>query len=397
MDYLESLPIVERARALLREWDDEILAELLELVQVPAPTFEEGTRASELIERFRALGVEGVHLDEVGNVLATVTEGDGESPPILVAAHLDTVFDIETDLRPRQVGERYYVPGISDNTRGLVALLALARLIRELDLETVHPLIFVGTVGEEGTGDLRGVKHLFREGSHWRDAAAFIAVDGTGSRRIVNRAIGSRRLRLTIEGPGGHSWADFGRVNPIVAASQAIADFGRYELPDSPRTTLSVGRIGGGTSVNAIPEKAWFELDLRSESGTELDRIESFVRDVIEEAIESVDRDRRGGTPALRHSIETIGDRPAGVTPDDAPLVEVASAATRAIGEVPELAASSTDANVPISIGLPAVTLGAGGLSGGAHTLEEWYENEGGSAGLERLLLTLFGIGGLVS
>lgn len=412
INLFERVPAVEYARRVIRERDDDTMNDLLELVQIPAPTMREGERASHFMERCREAGLIEPYLDEVGNVLARLprggsaghssddggdqpTGGSGTASPVLLAAHLDTVFPAETDLRPRREGARHLAPGISDNTRGLVALLALARALVEAGLETVRPVVFVGTVGEEGVGDLRGVKHLFRDGSPWRDAAAFIAVDGTGRRRIVNKAIGSRRLRVELSGPGGHSWADWGRVNPIHAMCQAISGLAGLVAPGNPRTTLTVGRVGGGTSVNTIPEEAWFELDLRSEDAGALADLESRARHLIEIAVREAVRARRTGTPTLEARIEVIGDRPAGTTPADSPLVTAAKAATRSIGEVPELVASSTDANVPISLGIPAIALGAGGRSGGAHTLGEWYDNEGGTAGLERLLLTLVAVAGI--
>lgn len=348
-----------------------------------------------------------VRQDEIGNVLATVPGGGaaggsraelgGEAvpPPIVVAAHLDTVFPAETDLTLRRSGERYLAPGISDNARGLAALLALGRALVGAGVQTVHPIALVATVGEEGIGDLRGVKHLFRSGSCWRGAAAFIGVDGTGLRRIVNRAIGSRRLRVVLSGPGGHSWADWGRVNPIHALGQVVAELSHLVSPRHSISTLTVGRIGGGTSINTIPSEAWLELDLRSIDSAELAELEVRSRGVIERVTREAGEWRRADTPGLGLRIEVIGDRPAGVTASSTALVMAASATTRFIGETPELAASSTDANVPIALGIPAIALGAGGSSGGAHTIDEWYENGGGVAGLERLLLTILAVAGV--
>lgn len=394
---LTALPAVARARRLLREIDAETIADQVDLVQVPAPSLDEGARAAHFQERCRALGLGDTHLDEVGNVLVQLPASATvqSAPPVLLAAHLDTVFPRETVLTPRWEGDRIYVPGISDNARGLAALLALGRALCGAGLRTRHPVVLVATVGEEGRGDLRGVKHLFREGSSWRSAAAFIGVDGTGMRRVVNQALGSRRLRMQLAGPGGHSWADWGRVNPIHAAGRAVAELASLLSPRDTRSTLNVGRIGGGTSINTIPADAWLELDLRSEEGHALAELETRARAAIELAVEEANRLRRAGTEALDLSIDLVGDRPAGLTPPGTPLVRAACAATAYLGEAPELVASSTDANMPISLGIPAITLGAGGRSGGAHTTEEWYENEGGVAGLERLLLSVLAVAGV--
>jgi acetylornithine deacetylase/succinyl-diaminopimelate desuccinylase-like protein len=397
-DTLARVPAVKRAYRILRETEAETLADLLELVQIPAPSLEETARALRFQERCRETGLADAHLDGAGNVLAWLPgRNAGCNAPVLIAAHLDTVFPADLDLTPRWVGERLFAPGISDNTRGLAALLALGRALVGAGIETLRPVVFVATVGEEGIGDLYGVKHLFREGSAWRGAAAFIGVDGTGQRRIVNQAIGARRLRVVISGPGGHSWADWGRANPIHALGPAVAELARLISPQDPGSTLTVGRIGGGTSVNTIPAEAWLELDLRSAESSVLVQLEARSRQVVETAVREANQGRRSGTEPLELRFELVGDRPAGLTPPDSPLVVAARAATRYTGEVAELVASSTDANVPISLGIPAIALGAGGRSGGAHTSGEWYENEGGVAGLQRLLLVLLSMAGLAA
>jgi acetylornithine deacetylase/succinyl-diaminopimelate desuccinylase-like protein len=398
---LARMPAVARARQILRERDAETMADLLELVQIPAPSMGEARRARRFQERCRECGLEDTQLDEVGNLLAflphrTDLAERADAAPIMIAAHLDTVFPEGTDLVPRREGSRISAPGIGDNTRGLAALLALARALTGAAIRTMHPVVFVATVGEEGAGDLRGVKHLFREGSAWRDASAFIAVDGTGRRRIVNQAIGSRRLRIVLAGPGGHSWADWGRANPIHALGQAIGELAGMISSEQSRDTRTVARIGGGTSSNTIPAEAWLELDLRSKESGSLADLEARARAAVESAVREEDQRRRAGTSGLEMRVEVMGARPAGVSPPDAPLVDDAAAAAIYTGENPELAASSTDANVPISLGIPAITLGAGGRSGGAHTSGEWYEDEGGIAGLERLLLTILDVAGPV-
>ena len=384
---------VAAARKRIKAQDDQTIADMLEIVQIAAPPFGEEERARFVMDRLRSVGLD-VAADEVGNVIAT-KNWSRDLPPVIVAAHLDTVFPPETEINVRRNGARLHAPGIADNSRGLAALLTIARVMAEHDLKTQHPLVFVATVGEEGTGDLRGVKHLFRPGSPMRSAAAFITLDGTGRRRIVYRAIGSRRFRITITGPGGHSWADWGIANPVHALGIAIANIDQIEVPRQPRTALTVARIAGGTSVNAVPADAWCEVDVRSEASNILVDLDAALRRAVEAAVDHVNARRKRGTAALQLDVRLIGDRPSGETPVNSALVRAARAATRAFGFTPELVASSTDANIPISLGVPAIALGAGGESGGTHTVDEWYSNEGGPEGIERALLVIVEIAGI--
>lgn len=384
---------VAAARRKLRSFDDATIEDMLAIVRIPAPPFGEAARAAFVADRLATLELT-VSVDEIGNVVGA-RPGAVDLPPVIVSAHLDTVFPAETEISVRRNGGRLHAPGIADNSRGLAAMLALARVLKEQDLPTRHPVFFVATVGEEGVGDLRGVKHLFRAGSPMRNALAFISLDGSGRRRIVYRAIGSRRFRITIAGPGGHSWADWGIANPIHALGLAIGGIAQIEVPRTPRSALTVGRIGGGTSVNAVPEEAWCEIDLRSESGNILADMESEVRRTVEAAADHTNAHRKRGTQALSVDIRLIGDRPSGETPVNSAVVRAARAATRAFGDTPELVASSTDANIPIALGIPAIAIGAGGESGGTHTMDEWYANEGGPEGLERALLILLEVAGL--
>ena len=378
---------VAAARRRIKALDQQTIADMLAIVQIPAPPFGEDKRAAFVAEQLRALEL-AVEVDEVGNVTAA-SSGAADLPPIIVAAHLDTVFPADTSIEVRRNGGRIHAPGIADNSRGLAAMLAMARVLKDQQLRTRRRILFVATVGEEGVGDLRGVKHLFRPGSELRAAAAFISLDGSGRRRIVYRAIGSRRFRVTISGPGGHSWADWGTANPVHALGSAIGGIEQIEVPKQPRSALTVARIGGGTSVNAVPAEAWCEVDLRSESGTVVVDLEAALRRNIESAIDHANARRKRGTAALKVDIRLIGDRPSGETPVNSALVRAARAATRAFGDTPELVASSTDANIPISLGVPAIALGAGGESGGTHTKEEWYSNEGGPEGIERALMVV--------
>jgi tripeptide aminopeptidase len=389
-------PALRRARARVHETDADTVREQLDLARIPAPPFGEAARGAEVRRRFEALGLEAVETDEVGNVLARLPgAARPEVPPVMVSAHLDTVFPPETELTPRTEGERIHVPGITDNARGLAGMLALARVLAEAGARTCRPLVFAATVGEEGIGDLRGVKHLFREGGPWRAVGAFVSLDGSGVGRIVTRAVGSRRLRVTVRGPGGHSWADRGVANPVQALGAAITALGAIRPAPSAHASLTVARIGGGTSVNAVPHEAWMELDLRAASPTRLSRLEAEARSAVRGAVERESRGRLPRTRSLACEIEVIGDRPSGETPARAELVLAALAATTALGAKAELAASSTDANVPMALGIPAITVGAGGEGGGVHTPGEWYSNRGGPLGVERVLLLVAAVAGL--
>jgi tripeptide aminopeptidase len=385
------------ARRRVHELDGRTLDLQVELARIPAPPGGEAERGHEVARLFADLGLAGIRTDGVGNVIAHLSTSahDAGAAPVLVTAHLDTVFPIETSLEVRRENGRIHVPGIADNARGLAGLLTVADAMVASGVRTQRPVVFVATVGEEGAGDLRGVKHLFRSGSPWRAAAAFLSLDGSGLRRIVHRAVGSKRLRLTLLGPGGHSWSDWGLANPLHAIGAVVASLREIELPEEPRTTLTVARTGGGTSVNAIPEAAWIEMDLRSEGGERLRRLEREVRRRAGEAVASENRRRRRRSSAIRATWETIGDRPGGTIDAATPLVRAAQEVTRLLGVRPELASSSTDANVPIALGIPAVTVGVGGESGGIHTTDEWYSNEGGALGVERALLLVLAAAGL--
>jgi acetylornithine deacetylase/succinyl-diaminopimelate desuccinylase-like protein len=384
---------VSAALALLADRDADTIADQCALAAIPAPSGEEAERARFVTDRLVEAGQSAVEQDEVGNVVAWHACADPTLPPILLAAHLDTVFPATVEHRVRREGARLIAPGIVDNARGLAGMLALARALAAVRIRTVQPLVLIATVGEEGAGDLRGVKHLFAEGQPWRGAAAFLALDGGGRHRIVHRAVGSRRLRVEVSGPGGHSWADRGTANPLHAVGHAIAAL----LGDAPATNgaITVARSGGGESVNAVPARAWMELDLRSESADELADMERRVRARVGRAVRRESAARRAGTQPLVLSVDVFGDRPCGTTRTDAFLVRAAEDATRQLGLVPELIASSTDANVPMALGIPAIALGAGGESGGTHTTGEWYANEGGPEGLQRALLVVLAVAGI--
>lgn len=389
---LATLPEVERALQFFETNAETITEEQIRICSVPATPFAEQQRAEYLAERFRQLGLHDVSIDEEGNCLGLL-KGSSPTPLVIVSAHLDTVFPDGTDFTVRREGERLLAPGIADDGCGLVALIAIIQALRSAELPIEGSLLFVGTVGEEGEGNLRGVRHLLTRGP-WskRKIDAFLSFDGPGVDRITNRALGSRRYRVELTGPGGHSWGDFGLPNPVHAIGRAISRLAAYPAPKDPRTTFNVGSIEGGTSVNAIPSRASMEVDLRSAGEAQLRRLDAFFRRAIKEAAEEENSRRRPGDPLLQLQLDLIGERPSGETPADSQLVKIALEATRLLGVEPRLDQSSTDSNLPISLGIPAITLGAGGASGASHTLAEWYDPRDRDRGLKRGLLVVLGL-----
>jgi len=378
---------VAAARSWLEAHDEATVETQLAVTAIPAPTGDEVQRGAWVANRFTDVGLEEVHVDAVGNVWGCYGIGSGAG--IVIAAHLDTVFDNRA-VRVQKDGPRVSAPGIGDNGRGLAAMLSLAEALIECGVETRRPITFVATVGEEGQGDLRGAKHLFADRTFRPDV--FIALDGPGVDRIVHRATGSRRLRATWTGPGGHSWAAYGVANPAHAAGTAVAAISAMSLPSEPRASLSVVRLGGGQAINTIPVEAWIEIDLRAEDESVLEALDADVGIVLKRSVESENQRRLAGTAPLQLRIEPLGSRPSGATSVEHPLIQACVAATRAVGATPTLAAASTDANIPISLGIPAVARGAGGRGGDAHLLTEWYENVNGPAGIVRALLVALAV-----
>ncbi|MEE4279492.1 MAG: M20/M25/M40 family metallo-hydrolase [Halieaceae bacterium] len=373
---------------------EQSLEQLVELTEIAAPPFKEDTRAAHYAEMLKAVGLEDVSIDEIGNVIARRPGTKGDKV-VAYAAHLDTVFPEETDVTVRYEGDKMVAPGIGDNTRGLVTLLEVISALDHAGIETEADLLFIGNVGEEGLGDLRGVKHLFRDGAEKIDT--FIAVDGGNADRIVYGGVGSHRYRVTFSGPGGHSWGAFGLANPQHALGRAIALFDENApavTSVGEKTSYNVGRIGGGTSINSIPFEAWMEIDMRSGSQAKLDEIDAVLQDAVQTALEQENAGRADG-PALTVEVKRVGTRPA--APGDAtrPLVQRAMAATMALGVTPSLRISSTDSNLPISRGIPAVTMSRGGVSGGAHSLDEWWKPENVELGPQIGLLTILAEAGL--
>ena len=380
---------IRAARQHIERTDEVTLARQTALSAIPAPTGAEGRRAARVAELFREIGLADVRVDHAGNVHGWLGKNGKPSTPVVLAAHLDTVFAADVDVAVERRGHRLEGPGISDNARGLAALIAVADAMVAARVPTVRPILFAATVGEEGWGDLRGVKYLLngnRETGNGKPAA-FIALDGAGLDRVIHRALGSKRYHVTFRGPGGHSWAAFGVANPANAVGRATALLADLPISHAPRTTCAVVRLGGGTGLNSIPQEAWLDLDLRSEDPQALAQLDVTVRAALERAADDENRRRSGGTPTLRLEIQLVGDRPSGVTPRAHPLVQAAVAANRALGRDAELTSASTDANVPIALGIPAIALGAGGKSGDAHLATEWYENIEGALGVVRALL----------
>jgi tripeptide aminopeptidase len=365
-----------------------------ELTEIPAPPFGEAARSDWLRQRFTALGLENVQVDKLGNVLGLLYSGSN-APLIGISAHLDTVFPQGTALQTREEANRLYGPGISDNAAGVTALLAIAHALKRAQLKPATNILFIGNVGEEGEGNLRGMRHMFAA-SPWRDAIqSLLVIDGAGTDTYVNQALGSRRFEITFRGPGGHSWSDFGVPNPIVLLSRALARFSEVQTPESPRTTFNVGVISGGTSVNSIPESATARVDLRSASMEELQKLEDRLRECAAEAWREAPLSHRSGELKVTLAIESIGDRPAAELPPDARILQIVRAVDKhlRIESFPRLA--STDANVPLALGIEATTIGAGGDGGGAHTLREWFECSNRDLGLKRILLVLLALTGV--
>ena len=384
-------PALRRGREVLLATNDKTLDLQAAIAEIPAPSGAEARRAAFVAGRLRELGLEQVALDGAGNVVAR--RGHTRGPAIVLAAHLDTVFSADVDHTVHRHGVRLDGPGISDNARGLVGLVALARAVLEAGWATQRPIVFAATVGEEGEGNLRGARYLL--GPSGVAAHAVIALDGAGLDRVVHRALGSRRFRMTYRGPGGHSWSAYGVANPAHAVGRFAAGVAELARAPRPGSACSVVRLSGGTGLNSIPFLAWAEVDTRSEDAGALDALESSVRGLAGDALRTENLRRAQGTAPLEFAIETIGDRPAGTTPPSDPLVCAAVDATRAVGREPELSVASTDANVPIALGIPAITLGAGGTAGNTHLETEWYDDTGGADGLWRALLVLAAAAGL--
>jgi tripeptide aminopeptidase len=359
------------------------------LTEIPAPPFQEGQRAAEVKALLASAGL-SVQIDSTGNVIGEL-RGVNEKEIVVLSAHLDTVFPAGTDVKVRHDGSRMLAPGISDNGTGLAALAAIARAIHEAQIKPQRTILFVANVGEEGEGNLRGMRALVD--AYRSRLKAVIVMDGAGTDHVTTIALASRRLEVVINGPGGHSWSDFGMPNPINALVRGSVRFINTKVPASPRTTFNLGQIEGGTSINSIPYEARLKVDVRSESESELARLESALRECmaagVRDEMES-SRDRSRGK--LEWKVELLGSRPGGELAAQSPLLAALRAADAILENESRIERSSTDANIPLSLGIDAISIGAGGSGGGAHSLQEWYDPTGREMGLKRALLTLLGI-----
>lgn len=357
----------------------------LEVTAIPAPPWGEKARSDWLKARFEGLGLAEVHQDELGNVFGIRPGTDADAPYFALGAHLDTVFPEGTAITVSREAGKLYGPGISDNGAGITALLAIATVLREINMLNSAPILFIGNVGEEGEGNLRGMRHVFQQ-PKWADSIGALAVlDGAGTDTIIAEGLGSRRYQVTVYGTGGHSWSDFGIPNPVVAMARIIDRFSKTTVPANPKTTFNIGTVQGGTSVNSIPQSANMRVDTRSASVEQLDHMERALREAVKEG--TAETSGRKKPEVLSSEIRVIGDRPAAELPADSYLLKVIRAVDAQLNNSARIQRASTDANIPLSLGREAIAIGAGGSGGGAHTVNEWYDPAGRDLGLKRILL----------
>lgn len=377
----------------IMDLEPETYKDLITLTEIPAPPYKEQKRAARVREMMQAIGVDSLWMDKAGNVIA-LKKGKNGSKTVVLEAHLDTVFPEGTDVTVKHKGDTLQAPGIGDDTRGLAVLLAVMKSMKQANVHTAANVLFVGAVGEEGLGDLRGVKQLFSDGNK---IDSYIAIDGGAISGVTSGAVGSHRYHITFKGPGGHSYGAFGLANPHNAAASAIhyfvmaADtFTRH----GAKTTYNIGVLGGGTSVNAIPYESWMEVDMRSETPERLSGIDALLQAAIQRGLQEANAMKRRG-PDLTVDVKLVGDRPTGVEDASTPLVQRTLASAVVLGADPRLNISSTNSNIPISKGVPAVTIGRGGVGGGAHALTEWWVNDKGYLAIQNALLVLVSEAGL--
>lgn len=378
---------------------DRTVADIITLTEIPAPPFKEAARARAYLDMLKSHGLTDTKMDTEGNVMGvrpgSATKGKG--PFVVLAAHLDTVFPEGTDVTVRREGTRLMAPGVGDDTRALATLLAYLRALDAAKITTKADILFVGNVGEEGPGDLRGARYLFNTGEYKGRISAFFSMDGNNPAFIVDRGVGSKRYHVIFNGPGGHSYGAFGMVNPMAAMSQAVVDLYKIDAAKSPRTTYAASVTGGGTSVNAIPHAVFMEFDMRSESADELAKLDQSLIAILDKAVSAENTSRSTRFGPVTYQAKVIGERPAGQTDGTSKIVLTTAAAIKALGYTPILAASSTDSNVPMALGIPAVTIGYGGEAGRAHALDEWIDVEKTSSvrGMQVGLAALLGVAGV--
>lgn len=374
----------------IKEDHKRTVEEQIQMTEIPAPPFKEEIRANNYMQRLKDLGLQDVQMDEEGNVYG-IRRGTGQGPKVFISAHLDTVFPEGTSTKVTEKDGILYAPGISDDTRGLAEVLCLARACQAADINNIGDIIFGATVGEEGVGNLRGVKAFFSEHD---DIDGFLSIDGPRPYQIVYLGTGSFRYTITYKGPGGHSFGAFGVPSATHALGRAVADIANLQTTENPRTTFTVGEIKGGTSVNAIAEEASMNVDLRSNDKDALNTLTDKFLAIVKKAAE--DENNRWGSDQLTVTIERFGDRPPSSQSKDDMIVQTAFEAIQSIGKEPILSdPSSTDANYPMSIGIPSLALGRGGRAGGTHTLDEWYDPTDAFIGVQKNFLTLLGLVGV--
>jgi acetylornithine deacetylase/succinyl-diaminopimelate desuccinylase-like protein len=371
-------PAFKAAAAQLDREHGRIVDEGIKLTEIPAPPFKEEARAREFQKMLRAAGLPDVKIDEEGNVLALRKGTHSDGKVVVVSAHLDTVFPEATDVKVKRQGNKLHAPGVGDDTMSLSVLLAFVRAMQAADIKTRDDILFVATVGEEGPGDLRGVRHLFTKGAYKDKIKSFFSIESGSVAGITNGGVGSKRYRVSFNGPGGHSFGAFGLVNPMFALGQAANEFSRIQVAAAPKTTYSIGVIGGGTSVNSIPLNGWMEVDMRSESMPDLKRVEDRMLKIAQEAADGENFARSTKEGKVTVESKLIGDRPAGNTDAKTDLVQFAKAAIEAGGYKVSYGWSSTDSNLPMSLGIPAITIGraAPDRGGRSHSLDEWLDVE---------------------
>ena len=376
-------PAIKSALDAITAAEPQTIEDQIRICEVEAPPFKETKRAEVYARMFREAGLQNVRIDKEGNVLGD-RPGAQPRPRLIFSAHLDTVFPEGTDVKVKRDGNILRGPGIGDDCRGLAVLLAVIRAMNQAKIQTPGTITFVGTVGEEGLGDLRGVKYLFNEGMKGQ-IDRFVSIDGTGL-GITHIAVGSLRYRVTFKGPGGHSYGAFGRIpNPLHALGRAVETISQFEVPADPKTTFNVGRVGGGTSVNAIPFESWFEMDMRSASPSALQALDAKFHRAVDEAVKA--EDARWKTSVLKVDKQLVGNRPAGQTPQNSPIVQAAVSVTRALGFTVSLDEGSTDSNIPMNLGIPAITVDGGGRGTGSHALDEAFDPTNSWQGSQRALL----------
>jgi acetylornithine deacetylase/succinyl-diaminopimelate desuccinylase-like protein len=380
VERLLASPAFKTAAATIDKEHERIVEDGIRLAEIPSPPLKEAARAKVYEKMFRDVGLADVRIDEEGNVLGVRKGARGDGKFVVVSAHMDTVFPAGTDVKVKREGTRLRAPGIGDDTMSLSVLLGFVRAMNAAHIKTGDDILFVGTVGEEGPGNLRGVRYLFTKGQYKDRIKSFFSVESADVGTVTNLAVGSRRYHVTFKGPGGHSFGAFGLVNPMFALGQAASEFSRIQVPASPKTTYSIGLIGGGTSVNSIPLSGWMDVDMRSESPAELKRVEDRLLKIVQDAADGENFARSTREGKITVDAKLVGDRPAGKVEVDSPFVQSAKAAIEAGGYKFATKGSSTDSNMPMSLGIPALTIGRMGPDkfGRMHSVDEWIDVEKG-------------------